>query len=165
MACMEIEDEKAGEFFSIDGLLSSGPKSIRKMNIELGNQVNKPRESLAHMKESSLRYHQHQTNRSNNQEEKLLTSRDQGKKVKRIATEFEARYQISTSNGVDLMESPSSNDSQHIYLISDPSAQERFDGSYQPYYEMQSPYSAQYHSDYGKQPKLDILKKKAANLA
>ena len=122
MACMEIEDEKAGEFFSIDGLLSSGPKSIRKMNIELGNQVNKPRESLAHMKECSLRYHQHQTNRSNNQEEKLLTSRDQGKKVKRVATEFEARYQISTSNGVDLMESPSSNDSQHIYLISDPSA-------------------------------------------
>jgi hypothetical protein len=56
---MEIEDEKGGEFFSIDGLSNNGPKSIRKMNIELGNQVNKPRESLALMKESSLRYHQH----------------------------------------------------------------------------------------------------------
>ena len=59
MACMEIEDEKAGEFFSIDGLSNNGLKSIRKMNIELGNQVNKPRESLALMKESSIRYHQH----------------------------------------------------------------------------------------------------------
>jgi hypothetical protein len=53
---MEIEDEKAGEFFSIDGLLNSGPKSIRKMNIELGNQINKPRKSLARLKESSQRY-------------------------------------------------------------------------------------------------------------
>ena len=45
LACMEIEDEKAGEFFSIDGM-SNGPKSIRKMKIELGSQFKKPRESL-----------------------------------------------------------------------------------------------------------------------